>query len=450
MSGSSSVRGDQTVYHTDNLCFDGTDRDSPMSVDGQLWIGATTSNRPNNGGHVRLGQLISPNGSITFGYSSPNITATVTGGAMTIQTITGNTGGAIAPVAGNINLITSNATIGFAGTAGTETLDFNLTNLVLGSSLPSNITAVNNVGLGNNIMGTITTGDENTAMGTAVLQAITSGGSNTCIGYQTGNDITSASFNTLIGTQAGLNVTTGGSNVAVGFQALPVFTSGSGSSGSNIAIGGTSLGNLLTGTNNIALGSTSALNYTSSESSNIIISAAGTVGESNKIRIGTAGSGTGQQNQCFIAGITGVTAAGALVNVASTGQLAAIAEGTAGQVLISNGAGVSPSFQSGGLVFSDVTATTLVSDHGYFATAAGTYVLPASPTQGDLIIIVADTAGAVVVDAPSTHLIRIGSSITGAGGTLTSTAIGDSLTLRYRASTTTWMTVSSMGNWTVA
>ncbi len=102
------------------------------------------------------------------------------------------------------------------------------------------------------------------------------------------------------------------------------------------------------------------------------------------------------------------------------------------------------------VVFTNTTAATLVSDNGYFATAAGTYVLPATPAQGELIIIVADTAGAVVVDAPSTHLIRIGNQITSAGGTLTSTAIGDSLTLRYRASSTTWFAVSSMGNWTVA
>lgn len=102
------------------------------------------------------------------------------------------------------------------------------------------------------------------------------------------------------------------------------------------------------------------------------------------------------------------------------------------------------------VVFTDTTALTMTSDNGYYATSAGTYGLPTSPAQGEMVIIVADTAGAVVVDAPSTHLIRIGNQITSAGGTLTSTAIGDSLTLRYRASSTTWFAVSSMGNWTVA
>ncbi len=77
MGGSSSVRGDQTIYHTDNLCFDGTDRGSPMDTDGQLWIGATASDRADNGGHVRLGQLTSPLGTMDIGYSAPNITMDV-------------------------------------------------------------------------------------------------------------------------------------------------------------------------------------------------------------------------------------------------------------------------------------------------------------------------------------------------------------------------------------
>lgn len=102
------------------------------------------------------------------------------------------------------------------------------------------------------------------------------------------------------------------------------------------------------------------------------------------------------------------------------------------------------------VVFTDTTAATLAVDNGYFATAAGTYVLPGAPVQGEIVIIVCDTAGAVVVDAPSTHLIRLGNQITSAGGTMTSTAIGDSLTLRYRASSTTWFAVSSIGNWTPA
>lgn len=102
------------------------------------------------------------------------------------------------------------------------------------------------------------------------------------------------------------------------------------------------------------------------------------------------------------------------------------------------------------VVFTNTAAATLVVDNGYFATAAGTYPLPATALQGELLIVVCDTAGAVVLDAPAANFIRIGASITSSGGTATSTAIGDSLTLRYRLSSLTWEASSVVGNWTLA
>lgn len=115
MGGSSSVRGDQTIYHTDNLCFDGTDRGAPMDTNGQLWIGATASNRADNGGHVRLGQLTSPSGTITIGYSAPNITLDLRGGGIAIDQINVQTG--TSPIAPNtLGQITFNGAVVAAGT----------------------------------------------------------------------------------------------------------------------------------------------------------------------------------------------------------------------------------------------------------------------------------------------------------------------------------------------
>jgi hypothetical protein len=102
------------------------------------------------------------------------------------------------------------------------------------------------------------------------------------------------------------------------------------------------------------------------------------------------------------------------------------------------------------VIFTDTTAATLAVDNGYFATAAGTYPLPATAAQGEMLIVVCDTAGAVVLDAPALNFIRIGSAITSSGGTVTSNAIGDSLTLRYRLSTLTWEATSVIGTWTTA
>lgn len=101
------------------------------------------------------------------------------------------------------------------------------------------------------------------------------------------------------------------------------------------------------------------------------------------------------------------------------------------------------------VLFTDTTATTLAVDNGYFATAAGTYSLPSTAAQGEMIIVYCDTAGAVVIDAPASNFIRLGNQITASSGNITSSAIGDSVTLRYRLSSLTWCAVSVTGNWTV-
>jgi len=68
MAGFSSVTGDESIMFADNCSFDGTKRDGKLTTDAQLWIGATAAP------HVKRGTLTSPNGSITIGYNSPNIT----------------------------------------------------------------------------------------------------------------------------------------------------------------------------------------------------------------------------------------------------------------------------------------------------------------------------------------------------------------------------------------
>jgi hypothetical protein len=150
----------------------------------------------------------------------------------------------------------------------------------------------------------------------------------------------------------------------------------------------------------------------------------------------------------------------AIVNSASVGQTITGDTGgalspTAGNWNIFGGPGVTTSGSGSTLtinsvVFTDTAAATLAVDNGYFATAAGTYALPATALQGELIHIFCDTAGAVVVDAPALNFVRIGSLITSSGGTVTSTQIGDSLTLRYRLSTLTWHCTSVIGIWLVA
>jgi trimeric autotransporter adhesin len=146
---------------------------------------------------------------------------------------------------------------------------------------------------------------------------------------------------------------------------------------------------------------------------------------------------------------------GAVVGQTLTGDSGGALSPTAGNWNILGGPGVIVSGSGSTLtvnsiVFTDTTAATLAVDNGYFATAAGNYPMPATAVQGELVVVFCDTAGAVVLDCPAANFIRIGNQITSSGGTATSTAQGDSLTLRYRLSSLTWCAVGVTGNWTIS
>jgi len=61
-----------TTVYADNVDFTGVTRTNTITTNGQLLIGATTANA--GGNHINVGQITSPLGTITVGYSSPNIT----------------------------------------------------------------------------------------------------------------------------------------------------------------------------------------------------------------------------------------------------------------------------------------------------------------------------------------------------------------------------------------
>lgn len=102
--------------------------------------------------------------------------------------------------------------------------------------------------------------------------------------------------------------------------------------------------------------------------------------------------------------------------------------------------------------FSQVGASATSSlNTGEFVTAAVTRTLPASAglADGDLFIYVCTTAGALVIQSVTAQKIRIGTLITAAAGTATSTAIGDSVTLRFNATDGFFYAVSVIGTWLV-
>jgi hypothetical protein len=287
------------------------------------------------------------------------------------ETITGDTGGPLTPTAGNWNIITnvasnhSGASFLFSGS---------------GSTLTLNVTDVN---------------------------------TNTYVGASAGTSA-SASSNCGFGAQALSSITTGASNTAVGATALTLGTN----LGSNVAIGTASLGRVLTGQFNSCLGTSSGHGYTGSESSNICISNLGTLGDNNTTRIGTQGTGSGQQNQCFIAGIVGVTTSNSnfvTINT-STGQLGVTA--SAGGVTIDGDTG---SATGSTITFTALNGADNSGSSVNFAASGSTVVLNVTDSNSNTIVGL-NAGNSSISGTDNTAFGTL--AFNGAGAATNSTAIG--------------------------
>jgi hypothetical protein len=165
-------------------------------------------------------------------------------------------------------------------------------------------------------------GDEsNTFLGRTSGNFTNTGTASVGLGAQALSGLTTGDGNTIIGAGSGSNITTGGANTSLGFFALE---------------------NNIVGTNNIALGNSAGSALLGS--SNIDIGNIGVAGDNHIMRLGTQGSGLGQINQTYVAGIYQTTNVDPyeVVTVSSVGKLGSF-KGTDGQILIGSTAG-SPSW----------------------------------------------------------------------------------------------------------
>ncbi len=373
---------------------------------------------------VQIGNSTGSLTSVANGTTGQVLTAT-TGGdpswqAVTVSgvvmTLTGNTGGAISPTAGNINLLTANSTAKFVGAGSTLTLDFSLSNLILGNNGSSITIGAANDGFGAGVLQSITSGSSNTAMGNASLQNVTIGSQTTAYGASSGTAINTGGNNTLIGFQSGLLLQSGNSNVALGYQS------------------GSAWGAAVS--NNIAIGTIAS------------------VADSGRIRIGTNGT----QTSAFIAGID-------TVNVGSVAKVVTMASDQLGTATITAGSGISitpgantitiAATASGSFAWSVITANqTAAVNNGYFCNKGSTLTLalPAVSAVGDVIEVSnVNTALGVQFTQAANQQIFIGNTNTtlGATGTLTSSATGDALKIVCRTANLVWYVTSMVGNWTV-
>ena len=158
------------------------------------------------------------------------------------------------------------------------------------------------------------------------------------------------------------------------------------------------------------------------------------------ITIGLTGGGTGIDSIAVDTGISPVLPDGSgLVSI--LGRSGSKTNGTLNTLTIN-----SPPFSQVG-----ASATSSLNS-GEFVTAAVTRTLPVSAglLDGDLFIFSCTTAGALVIQSVGAQKIRIGTLLSSAAGTATSTAIGDSLTLRFDATQGFFMAVSVIGTWLIA
>lgn len=344
-----------------------------------------------------------------------------------------------------------------------------------------------NVGVGELALSDIKTGSRNVSVGSNAGLASSSTDDSVFVGYQAGTAVTTGPNNVAVGSQALQTCITNINNVAIGYQTLAACVSDNNTGlgvqalrflttgARNIGLGPAAAFALLTGNDNIAIGFQSGQNYTGAESNNIVISGSGVTGDANTIRIGTQGSGSRQQNLCYIAGITGVSVSNlALVSIDTvTGQLGSTSGGSSflnalngdtgtatpssGTITIAGGVGITTSAASSTVTI-DLDAPVSIANGGTnaisFTTTDGTIyfdgtslVTTTTGSSGDVLtsngIGVAPTYQAISASGAITTINGNSGSVTptlgavtiSGGNNITSSGSGSTLTVNVSGTT---------------
>lgn len=364
------------------------------------------------------------NGQVLTTNGSGVVTWQPGGSGSGITTLAGDTGSATGSIVNVIATAGCGSSVSFDSSSNTLALNASDSNDNTFWGLSSgSVTAINgpgNSGFGKqalqSLSGSVSTGNNNSAFGYASLALCITGTGNSGFGFTTLVNCTGSS-NTAVGTAAGGTISSGNLNTIVGNNA---FNSGT-----------------LTGSYNIGIGQNAGQNYTSSEASNILIGNQGTAAESNTLRIGTQGSGNGQVNRAFVAGIVGVaTSNSQMVTIDSiTGQL--------GAATIPSGGGFTWNTVSG-------TSQSAAVNNGYIANNASlvTVTLPSTASVGDIVEVAGKGAGGWSIAQNSSQVIHMDGvdSTTGTGGSLSSTVRYDAVRLLCITANTDWLVLSGIGN----
>ncbi len=263
---------------------------------------------------------------------APTYQAASAGGITTINGDTGSVTGATVDFNGQPQ---AGGSVTFSGSGTTMLLNmtdsFNNTFVGINSG-NTTVSFTNNSAYGTGSLSAVSTGQNNTAMGASSMASLVSGDFNCGLG-QTFQSMVSGDHNIGLGYGAGLSMDGGSDNFIVG--TFPLYYAG---------------------------------NYTSTESANICINNQGVTGDNHVIRIGTTGSGTAQQNSCYIAGIDGVDLSTATLVTESSDQLGTTVLTAGTNITITPGAGTLTIDASGGgstvmfHAFLDTSVTNVTGD----------------------------------------------------------------------------------------
>ena len=111
IAGNNSIRGDETVTFTDNMSFDGTEREGRLTTNAEVWMGSAISP------HVRKASLTTTDGSLSLTYSEPTVTTSALDIAINGPVSVPNGGTGAVTLTG---VLTGNGTDPITGSAITE------------------------------------------------------------------------------------------------------------------------------------------------------------------------------------------------------------------------------------------------------------------------------------------------------------------------------------------
>jgi hypothetical protein len=405
---------------------------------GQIWIGATSTNA--GGTHINVGHITSPLGTITIGYSSPNITIDLAGGAVAVEKFAMQTG--TSPVVPTGGIVTFNGSRVAAGTNPVRTNGTGANTMQLEVQISQAIAATDATKIGLSAFDSASFSvDANgfvTAAGGGLIKTIT--------GNTGGAEVPLAGNFNILGTGS---ITVAGSANTETVQ-LTGLTNHAIQIGAGTAtltqLAATATTGQILQNNASADPSWSTATYPSTTTvSQLLYSSATNVVSG----LATANRGVLTTGATGVPVITALAADGQLI-IGSTAGAPAAATLTAGAgISITNGSNsITIAASTGAFTWSETSgAFNAVKQNGYFITTTATATLPASPTEGDTIIFSVDTTNLLTITANTGQTIRLGNTVTAAAGTAVNTLQGDSINLVYKSTGTVWIALSSVGQW---